>query len=84
MSFLLRKKNFRFEVNLEAEELTAVPFVSGVLFAKIRLLDGGQKAVWTTPRLFIRATFTFFHYWVEFQARNLLDTTGCPNLRCLT
>lgn len=59
MSFLLRKKNFRFEVNLEAEELTAVPFVSGVLFAKIRLLDGGQKAVWTTPRLFIRATLTF-------------------------
>lgn len=59
MSFLLRKKNFRFEVKLEAEELTAVPFVSGVLFAKIRLLDGGQKAVWTTPRLFIRTTFTF-------------------------
>lgn len=50
MSFLLRKKSFRFDVNLEAEELTAVPFVSGVLFAKVRLHDGGQKSVWTTPR----------------------------------
>lgn len=50
MSFLLRKKTFKFDVHLETEELTAVPLVSGVLFAKIRLLDGGHKPVWMTPR----------------------------------
>lgn len=60
MSFLLRKKSFKFDVNLEAEELTAVPLVSGVLFAKVRLHDGGQKSVWTTPRLVYEWDFIYF------------------------
>ncbi|XP_063172368.1 early estrogen-induced gene 1 protein [Candoia aspera] len=42
MAFLMKKKKFKFQINFTLEELTAVPFVNGVLFCKIRLLDGGD------------------------------------------
>ncbi|CAJ1071037.1 protein FAM102A [Xyrichtys novacula] len=42
MSFLMKKKKFKFQVSFTLEELTAVPFVNGVLFCKIRLMDGGD------------------------------------------
>ncbi|XP_037835331.1 protein FAM102A isoform X2 [Kryptolebias marmoratus] len=42
MSFLLKKKKFKFQVQFTLQELTAVPFVNGVLFCKIRLRDGGD------------------------------------------
>uniref|UniRef100_A0A7N8XWN7 Estrogen-induced osteoclastogenesis regulator 1b n=1 Tax=Mastacembelus armatus TaxID=205130 RepID=A0A7N8XWN7_9TELE len=45
MSFLLKKKKFKFQVHFKLEELTAVPFVNGVLFCKIRLIDGGDFAI---------------------------------------
>uniref|UniRef100_A0A4W6DMC3 Estrogen-induced osteoclastogenesis regulator 1b n=1 Tax=Lates calcarifer TaxID=8187 RepID=A0A4W6DMC3_LATCA len=45
MSFLMKKKKFKFQVNFTLEELTAVPFVNGMLFCKIRLIDGGDFAV---------------------------------------
>uniref|UniRef100_A0A8C2X9D2 EEIG family member 2a n=1 Tax=Cyclopterus lumpus TaxID=8103 RepID=A0A8C2X9D2_CYCLU len=42
MSFILmNKKRFKFKVDFDLEELSSVPFVNGVLFCKIRLLDGG-------------------------------------------
>lgn len=42
MSFILmKKKRFKFKVNFDLEELSSVPFVNGVLFCKVRLLDGG-------------------------------------------
>ncbi|XP_058506728.1 EEIG family member 2-like isoform X1 [Solea solea] len=42
MSFLLmKKKRFKFKVDFDLEELSSVPFVNGVLFCKVRLLDGG-------------------------------------------
>uniref|UniRef100_A0A671Y9E1 Estrogen-induced osteoclastogenesis regulator 1b n=1 Tax=Sparus aurata TaxID=8175 RepID=A0A671Y9E1_SPAAU len=44
MSFLMKKKKFKFQVHFTLEELTAVPFVNGVLFCKIRLVDGGDFA----------------------------------------
>ena len=40
--FMSRKKRYKFNVSLDVEELSSVPFVSGILFAKIRLLDGGS------------------------------------------
>ncbi|KAM8865133.1 early estrogen-induced gene 1 protein isoform 2-T3 [Synchiropus picturatus] len=40
MSFLVKKKKFKFQTQLTLEELSAVPFVNGVLFCKLRLLDG--------------------------------------------
>ena len=40
MAFFVKKKKFKFQTHLTLEELTAVPFVNGVLFCKMRLLDG--------------------------------------------
>ncbi|XP_064457230.1 early estrogen-induced gene 1 protein-like [Ornithodoros turicata] len=42
MTFMLKKKKYKFQVDVLIEELTAVPFVNAILFAKIRLLDGGS------------------------------------------
>ncbi|KAM3604110.1 uncharacterized protein V6R79_006544 [Siganus canaliculatus] len=45
MSFILtKKKRFKFKVDFALEELSSVPFVNGVLFCKVRLLDGGFAA----------------------------------------
>lgn len=48
MSFMIKKKRFKFQLNFEVEELASVPFVNGVLFAKVRLLDGGSFTEQTT------------------------------------
>ncbi|KAJ3603636.1 hypothetical protein NHX12_028381 [Muraenolepis orangiensis] len=40
MAFFVKKKKFKFQTRLTLEELAAVPFVNGVLFCKLRLLDG--------------------------------------------
>lgn len=37
----MKKKRFKFKVNVELEELSSVPYVNGVLFCKVRLTDGG-------------------------------------------
>ncbi|XP_058791820.1 early estrogen-induced gene 1 protein isoform X5 [Phymastichus coffea] len=42
MAFMMKKKKYKFSVEVSLEELTAVPFVSAILFAKLRLLDGGS------------------------------------------
>ncbi|XP_054270876.1 early estrogen-induced gene 1 protein isoform X1 [Macrosteles quadrilineatus] len=42
MAFMMKKKKYKFAVDVCIDELTAVPFVSAVLFAKVRLLDGGS------------------------------------------
>ncbi|KAK4287983.1 hypothetical protein Pmani_038962 [Petrolisthes manimaculis] len=38
---MVRKKKYRFQVEVRVEELQHVPFVNCFLFAKVRLLDGG-------------------------------------------
>ncbi|XP_012693475.2 family with sequence similarity 102 member Ab [Clupea harengus] len=48
MAFLMKKKKFKFQTHFTLEELTAVPFVNGMLFCKIRLLDGGDFAISST------------------------------------
>ncbi|XP_041973680.1 protein FAM102A isoform X2 [Aricia agestis] len=42
MAFMTKKKRYKFGVQCCLEELTEVPFVAAVLFAKVRLLDGGN------------------------------------------
>ncbi|KAF7998037.1 hypothetical protein HCN44_009435 [Aphidius gifuensis] len=42
MAFMMKKKKYKFSVEVGLEELTAVPFLNAVLFAKLRLLDGGS------------------------------------------
>ncbi|XP_048019390.1 protein FAM102B [Megalobrama amblycephala] len=42
MAFIMmKKKRFKFKVDVDLEELSSVPFVNGVLFCKVRLTDGG-------------------------------------------
>ena len=41
-SCIMRKKRFKFDVTFEVDELLMVSFVSGTLFAKIRLLNCGS------------------------------------------
>lgn len=38
---MMKKKKFKFKVDFQLDELSSVPFVNGVLFCKVRLLDGG-------------------------------------------
>uniref|UniRef100_A0A665VB36 C2 NT-type domain-containing protein n=1 Tax=Echeneis naucrates TaxID=173247 RepID=A0A665VB36_ECHNA len=38
---MMKKKKFKFRVDFQLDELSSVPFVNGVLFCKVRLLDGG-------------------------------------------
>ncbi|XP_051952109.1 protein FAM102B-like isoform X2 [Xyrauchen texanus] len=38
---MMKKKKFKFRVDFVLDELSSVPFVNGVLFCKVRLLDGG-------------------------------------------
>ncbi|KAF0031872.1 hypothetical protein F2P81_016427 [Scophthalmus maximus] len=54
MSFLTKKKKFKFQVHFTLEELTAVPFVNGVLFCKIRLVDGGDFAISSSRKLILQ------------------------------
>ncbi len=43
MSFIvLKKKRYKFQVDLCLEELSEVSYSRGVMFAKIRQLDGGS------------------------------------------
>ena len=42
MTATMKKKKFKFQVNFELNELSSVPLFSGVLFAKVRQLDGGH------------------------------------------
>lgn len=45
MAFMMKKKKYKFEVDLNLEEMIEVPFINAVLFAKIRLLDGGFQEI---------------------------------------
>lgn len=42
MTFMIKKKKYKFQIDFVLEELSSVPFVNAVLFAKVRLLDGGN------------------------------------------
>ncbi|XP_050663625.1 uncharacterized protein LOC126964504 isoform X1 [Leptidea sinapis] len=42
MAYMMKKKRYKFGVQVCLEEITEVPFVSAVLFAKVRLVDGGN------------------------------------------
>lgn len=47
MAFISRKKRFKFDVSFDIEGLSMVPFVSGILFAKVRLMSGGTFVDYT-------------------------------------
>ena len=42
MSFIAKKKKYKFAVKLTLEGLSSVPYINGLLYAKVRLIDGGS------------------------------------------
>jgi len=42
MAFMMKKKKYKFNVEVQLQDLVEVALVNEVLFAKIRLLDGGS------------------------------------------
>lgn len=38
---MVKKKKYKFKVDLVLQEISAVSFANGILFAKIRLTEGG-------------------------------------------
>ncbi|KAK3509022.1 hypothetical protein QTP70_018526 [Hemibagrus guttatus] len=58
MAFLMKKKKFKFQVQFTLEELTAVPFINGMLFCKIRLLEGGDFVISSSSNVNFGITFS--------------------------
>lgn len=82
MAFFVKKKKFKFQTILTLEELSAVPFVNGVLFCKIRLLEGDFAA--TTSRQEVhencvrwRKRFTFVSKMSANPHTGVLDPSVC-------
>ncbi|XP_017283383.1 protein FAM102A [Kryptolebias marmoratus] len=82
MAFFVKKKKFKFQTHLTLEELTAVPFVNGVLFCKLRLLDGDFVA--TSSRQEVqencvrwRKRFTFVSKMSANPHTGVLDPSVC-------
>ena len=42
MAFIIKKKRYKFQVELTLNELTEVSFGKAILFAKVRQLEGGN------------------------------------------
>jgi hypothetical protein len=62
MAFMTKKKRYKFGVQCCLEELTEVPFVSGLLFAKVRLLDGGNFQEHSSRLVSCQLGCCFFYY----------------------
>uniref|UniRef100_A0A672YJJ6 Family with sequence similarity 102 member A n=1 Tax=Sphaeramia orbicularis TaxID=375764 RepID=A0A672YJJ6_9TELE len=82
MAFFVKKKKFKFQTHLTLEELTAVPFVNGVLFCKLRLLEGDFVA--TSSREEVqencvrwRKRFTFISKMSANPHTGVLDPSFC-------
>ncbi|XP_056275165.1 early estrogen-induced gene 1 protein [Pseudoliparis swirei] len=82
MAFFVKKKKFKFQTQFTLEELTAVPFVNGVLFCKMRLLEGDFVA--TSSRQEVqencvrwRKRFTFVSKMSANPHTGVLDPSVC-------
>lgn len=83
MSFMSKKKKYKFKVHLELEQLDSVPFVTGILFCKVRLHDGGSYVAFS-PREDIRNNCVRWNANFEFPCKmtanaitGILDTCAC-------
>ncbi|KAI3372921.1 hypothetical protein L3Q82_023367 [Scortum barcoo] len=82
MAFFVKKKKFKFQTQLTLEELSAVPFVNGVLFCKLRLLDGDFTATSTREEVQEncvrwRKRFTFVSKMSANPHTGVLDPSVC-------
>ncbi|CAL9708901.1 unnamed protein product [Knipowitschia caucasica] len=82
MAFFVKKKKFKFQTHLTLEELSAVPFVNGVLYCKLRLLDGDFVASSTREEVHDhcvrwRKRFTFISKMSANPQTGVLDPAVC-------
>ncbi|KAM9326256.1 EEIG family member 2 [Gastrophryne carolinensis] len=84
MAFMMmKKKKFKFRVDFELDDLSSVPFVNGILFCKIRLLDGGSFSVESTREVVQansvhwRKKFSFMCKMSASAASGILDPCIC-------
>lgn len=81
---MIKKKRFKFKVDVELEELSSVPYVNGVLFCKVRVTDGGfsgessrwEKHAFLLIHLFSvedlsLETFRFSYYTLNWELLNV-------------
>ena len=69
------KRKFKFKVVICIEELNAVPFVTEVLFCKIRLRNGGSYSASTQP-LNVSSHSVHWHQRFEFDCKISCDTNS--------
>ncbi len=81
MSFLKRRR-FKFGVDLQVVQLTDVPLVNAVLFAKVRLLQGGTFES-TTERVEVQKHSVDWHTRFQFSCRIASDATTGVLDKCL-
>lgn len=75
-SMMMKKKKFKFKVDFELAELSSVPFVNGVLFCKMRLLEGGSFVA-ESPREVVQANCVHWRKKFSFMCKmSASATTG--------
>ncbi|XP_077761807.1 EEIG family member 2 isoform X3 [Canis aureus] len=73
---MMKKKKFKFKVDFELAELSSVPVVNGVLFCKMRLLDGGSFTA-ESPREVVQANCVHWRKKFSFMCKmSASATTG--------
>ena len=63
MTFIMKKRKYKFSVTLNVEELSSVPFLNSVLFVKCRLLEGGTFADVTDRYVFYLFVLYIAYYY---------------------
>lgn len=77
VSFMSKKKRYKFNVNFTLDELSSVPFVSGILFAKVRLLDGGNYTHLSSRYVFLVFLFSYLIRFTTFCAMLSFNLLSC-------
>lgn len=63
MTFIMKKRKYKFSVTLNVEELSSVPVLNSVLFVKCRLLEGGTFADVTDRYVFYLFVLYIAYYY---------------------
>lgn len=82
---MMKKKKYKFSVEVDLEELTAVPFVNAVLFAKLRLLDGGSFVDHSTRYVDFSLYLKYIYIYINnYVLRSILENIFRPIIPYVT
>jgi len=83
MAFMIKKKRYKFQVNLCLEELSEVTYSKAILFAKVRQLEGGhfsdvsKRMEVQNHRVQYNARFSFLCKMNASSSSGVLDSSKC-------